>query len=266
MANEKLQGYLRDLLTLEVTTIVLDEIPDQVTLDLKSHLETMIGKWHEDTHPATRSVDSGPDGTKMRSAPADGPRGQGSGAGAREGASQWTTTYAKLQQLAETAPGESADGEDEGSPVTADAAPAAGGAAPGPGGVRSSDLRLSRRRKGPSRATRALRGARAKMMLDLCSNGPGAEAPLEDLPEKRRLALRRIATLGDSPIAAHTTLSVSGDLVNLISSECATAEGELIRRMHVEGVTNAIGWWNSMAVFVRDTLGSILGLISSTKR
>ncbi len=238
MANEKLSDYLRDLLTLEVTTIVVDRIPEHVTLDLKTQLRVMGDEWANDAARRRGDTESSATTAPRGTAPAK---------------------HRSLHALFAT---------------IASAGPAVRAPSRSPREVAASTETVGVRTKGdeggaegkvasPAEPAEVRRAERAKLIRDLL---PSDDQELDVLPEKARIALRRMATLGDCPISAHTTLSVNGDLVNLIAADLAKPEYADVRRMHAEGVTNAIGWWNSVAAFVRDVLGSLLDAIASTKR
>jgi hypothetical protein len=52
----KLQGFLRDLLTLEVSTLVVDQIPDYVVLDVNQQLEGLAKQWERASGSASAGL------------------------------------------------------------------------------------------------------------------------------------------------------------------------------------------------------------------
>ena len=207
----KLQGFLRDLLTLEVSTLVVDQIPDYVVLDVTQQLDGLAKQWERTYRPAS----AGPQ------APIEPENAIGSPAPLQN----------RFRSIAAARGASSA--ARAGSPTGF----AAKSAAPAPEDTVA---------------------ARAQLLASLL---PPSDDEIREQPEERLLAIRRIATLGAAPIALHTMLSVSGDLVNLVAKEFSGPDQADVRALHAEGVQHALGWWRTLSQFVVDCLGAVLGKI-----
>lgn len=249
MANDsKLQAFLSDLLTLEVTTVVLDEIPSHVALDVKRQVaETGARMAARHRRHLERSRPDALEGAESASGASR--RRARAGKEPAEG----TSLKAVFQGIADSGVEDGSGSADEAEEAVARA----------PRAKASAALEGQPALPPEDQPAHARRVERARVLAELL---PDSDAELEELAVDRRMALRRMATLADYPIALHTTLSVSGDLMNLCASAHTGPEGAAIRALHAEGVANAIGWWKSLAQAVAGFLGLVLETITRAGR
>lgn len=242
MANQKLQDYLRDILTLEVTTVVVDRIPDLVTLDLGSQV-------HESVKRLAKRIDES-SAIATEAAPA----------AAAPAASAATLDSLSLDELfARVEAASRRPGREAAMPETAPIAVLTKGqAGPAPRSSESLPRQQLIERVQMIRMLLPTTGAQEARQL-------GGSSPAQT-PEQQRMALQRLIILGDQPIGLHTTLSVGGDIVNLVARELTGPESASVRQIHGEGVSHAIGWWRALAELVADGLGRVLDALSPARR
>jgi hypothetical protein len=255
--QNKLESFFKDLLTLEVTTVVVDEIPPEVVLDVKRQVAVTGRRMWTQMAASTTTAGATAAGAAMA--------GPEAGAVAENGKPPQSTPPQPtppqptppsslkdmLDAVARHGARAKADLEQKlhSAKTNQEAALA----------MSPADAEVAQNEAAES----ARRGERASVLLALLPQDDAED--MDTLPEERRVALRRVATLANYPIALHTTISVSGDLTTLCAREHAGPSGAAVRALHAEGVANAIGWWRVLADSIAGFLKNVLDAIGTAR-
>lgn len=247
MADNKVEAFLKGLLTLEITTVVVDEIPPDVMISMRDQL-TLMGQRMRETEDAAPTPGRARDATSVSN--------EGAAEAARSAKKDTkpaTTEPASLKELfgaiAKEAQAKAREKADMATGRTGQEST-----------TRLTEQQIQAAREEAAKQDR--RSERARVLHDLL---PPTDAELETLSGEQHATLRRMLALGDHPIALHTTISVSGDVTNLCARRYAGPSGEAIRALHAEGVSHAIGWWKSLAEGVAGFLQALLQAIAGAR-
>jgi hypothetical protein len=178
--QRNIESHLRDLLTLEVTTVVVSEIPPEIVQGLRGRIESLE-------------------------------RGLTQGTEAKKNLGERFMDLARSMAKGELPPLEW----------------------PSDGSAPDQDRMM----------------AMAQLMHGM--------RDVDELPPEKWI----LTTLGHHPIALHTTISVSGDLVTLVAEKYTKDEKKAIRDVHAEGIRHAVGFWTTIGEFAVSGLNVILGAL-----